>query len=432
MKKTIYLIVLLFLLGSLSADWDPTETHGMHFPQLPDPTGYDVDCNLPRTLADDFLCTESGPIREIHIWISQRYLQEPTPPPPPPIFNIHLSIHEDIPAGILEPWSMPGQLLWEGNFTPGQFIIREPAYEGDQGWFDPWMQFVWLFDHNWFWQVNIEPILDPFIQVEGEIYWLDVTIDSQEEIGWKTSLDHWNDDAVFYDETFPPNYWRELIDPEPPFESLDLAFVIGGSEFPKPVQLSSFTSIYSNGCPMLNWSTQSELNNLGWNIYRGESGSAFMDNTTICLNDLGLIPGAGTTSQPTYYQYIDEQEVIVGQTYWYWLETVESSGTTDTYGPVTLTILDEEQTPELPEVTYLYGNYPNPFNPETNIEFSVKEGENGIVTIYNAKGQLLETHQFEAGEHQLTWDATQFGSGIYFYKLDTPSYVETKKMIMLK
>jgi hypothetical protein len=432
MKKLVYFLVFLFVASMLMADWDPTESHGMHYPQMPDPLGYDVDCNDPHILADDFLCTLSGPIREIHIWISQRYLLEPIPPPPPPILNIHLSIHSDIPAGILEPWSMPGELLWQGDFTAAEFIIREPAYEGDQGWFDPWIPMLWLNDHLWYWQVNIEPIMDPFIQVEGEIYWLDVSIDSPEEIGWKTSLDHWNDDAVYYDENFPPNFWRELIDPEPPFESLDLAFVIGGDDYPKPVELSSFTTLYTNGNAILNWTTQSETNNIGWNVYRGESETALENNTSICLNNSGLILGAGTTTEPTNYQFTDEYDVIVGQTYWYWLESVDGAGSTEIYGSVTLTIPEDEPVPQLPQTTFLCSNYPNPFNPDTKIEFTIKEGENGSLSIYNAKGQLLETHQYEAGEYELTWDAVQYGSGIYFYKLETQSYTETKKMIMLK
>ncbi len=413
------------------ADWDITESHGMHYPQMPDPTGYDVDCNDPRILADDFLCTQSGPIREIHIWISQRY--QTGEPIPPPILNIYLSIHTDIPAaGSPTGYSMPGELLWSDDFGVGQFIIREPAYEGLQGWFDPWIPELWLGDHIWYWQVNIEPILDPFVQIEGEIYWLDVSITSPEEIGWKTSLDHWNDDAVYYDQDFPPFFWIDLIDPEPPFESLDMAFVIGGDDYPKPVELSSFTTLYANGNAILNWTTQSETNNLGWNIYRGETENALENNTTFCLNNSGLIPGAGTTTEPTNYQFTDEYDVIVNQTYWYWLETVDGGGNTDNYGPVTLTIPEEEPVPVLPQNTFLCSNYPNPFNPSTFIEFSIKEGETGKLTIYNTKGQVIETRTYEAGSDYYKWDGTEYGSGIYFYKLETQSYTETKKMIMLK
>jgi hypothetical protein len=370
MKKTIYFILFLFITGTLMADWDITESHGMHYPQMPDPTGYDVDCNDPRILADDFLCTQSGPIREIHIWISQRY--QTGEPIPPPILNIYLSIHTDIPAaGSPTGYSIPGELLWSDDFGVGQFIIREPAYEGLQGWFDPWIPELWLGDHIWYWQVT-------------------------------------------------------------PFESLDMAFVIGGDDYPKPVELSSFTTLYANGNAILNWTTQSETNNLGWNIYRGETENALENNTTFCLNNSGLIPGAGTTTEPTNYQFTDEYDVIVNQTYWYWLETVDGGGNTDNYGPVTLTIPEEEPVPVLPQNTFLCSNYPNPFNPSTFIEFSIKEGETGKLTIYNTKGQVIETRTYEAGSDYYKWDGTEYGSGIYFYKLETQSYTETKKMIMLK
>jgi hypothetical protein len=199
-----------------------------------------------------------------------------------------------------------------------------------------------------------------------------------------------------------------------------------------PVNLSSFTATYIDCSSILNWTTQSENNNLGWNVYRGETETALENNTSICLNNSGLIPGAGTTTEPTDYQFTDEYDVTVGQTYWYWLESVDGGGGTENYGPVTLTVPEEEPVPELLQKSFLCSNYPNPFNPETKIEFSIKENETGTLTIYNVKGQLLETYKYEAGEHELTWDAIQYGSGIYFYKLETQSYTETKKMIMLK
>ena len=199
-----------------------------------------------------------------------------------------------------------------------------------------------------------------------------------------------------------------------------------------PVTLSNFTAQFVNDNLTILWTTQSETNNLGWNIYRGETENALENNTTFCINNSGLIPGAGTTSGPTNYQFTDEYDVTVGQTYWYWLESIDGGGNTDTYGPATLTVPEEEPVPQLPQNTFLCRNYPNPFNPETMIEFSIKENETGTLTIYNTKGQLLETYQYEAGEHELTWDAIQYGSGIYFYKLKTQSYTETKKMIMLK
>jgi hypothetical protein len=205
-------------------------------------------------------------------------------------------------------------------------------------------------------------------------------------------------------------------------------FTIGEEDSPLPVTLSSFTAIYANSTPILHWTTQSENSNLGWNVYRSFSQNLEQASQI----NYELIPGAGTTSEPTDYQFTDEYDVIVSQTYWYWLETVDGGGNTGTYGPATLTIPEEEPVPQLPQYTFLCKNYPNPFNPDTKIEFDIKEGENGSLTIYNLKGQLLVTYQYEAGEHELAWDAAQYGSGIYFYKLETQSYTETKKMIMLK
>lgn len=77
-------------------------------------------------------------------------------------------------------------------------------------------------------------------------------------------------------------------------------------------------------------------------------------------------------------------------------------------------------------------NYPNPFNPETNIQFDIKENETGTLTLFNIKGQILESHQFESGKHNYLWNASNQASGIYFYKLQTQTIIETRKMLLLK
>jgi len=196
-----------------------------------------------------------------------------------------------------------------------------------------------------------------------------------------------------------------------------------------PVTLSSFTAVYENSTPTLHWTTQSESNNLGWNVYRSLSENLGQSNQ---MNNV-LIPGYGTTSEPTDYVFTDVNEVENNTSYWYWIESTSYSGETEIFGPVTLTIqIEDNQTPDLPTESMLQGNYPNPFNPNTMISFSIQDGESGALTIYNTKGQLLETHNYEAGDHELNWDAAKYGSGIYFYKLETQNFVSTKKMIMVK
>lgn len=81
-------------------------------------------------------------------------------------------------------------------------------------------------------------------------------------------------------------------------------------------------------------------------------------------------------------------------------------------------------------------NYPNPFNPATNISFSVKrETSNVKLLVYDTNGKLISelfNGDLSAGSYEVKFNGENLASGIYYYKLETASYVETKKMILLK
>lgn len=99
-----------------------------------------------------------------------------------------------------------------------------------------------------------------------------------------------------------------------------------------------------------------------------------------------------------------------------------------------------------PDRFMLYNNYPNPFNPSTNIEFSIPSGSHVTVTVYNMLGQEvanLVNERLNPGVFKTTWDGknaygNQVPSGMYFYRIvATPSsggepYIETRKMLLLK
>jgi len=216
--------------------------------------------------------------------------------------------------------------------------------------------------------------------------------------------------------------------------------IILGSDNPLPVTLSTFTAQYINNTSIIAWTTQSEMDNLGWNIYRSPSqnmGQALQLNTE-------LIPGAGTTTQPTNYQFIDDDIYqIPGYTYWYSIESIDLSGTSCSYGSVSCEIPgdgDDLETPAIPIEYGLMQNYPNPFNPNTLISFNLKDNEFVILKIYDIKGNFIKTivnEQLPSGPHEYFWDSKncdgkQMSSGIYIYLMEAGSYSSTKKMILLK
>lgn len=235
-RLLITALCVLFASTMAFGDWDPGDGDKMHYPQLPDPFGWDVYADAtqawgPGSVADDWLCSEDGPVADIHIWGS--WSQDMIDP----ITNVYVSIYSDVPgpdasdipgldANGLE-FSMPGTLLWDRDFSATQINVRDYG-DGDQGFYVPQdnASGVWPNDHNLFHQINIENIDDPFQQVEGTIYWLEIQVthvNADPWWGWKTTQDHFNDDAVWYD--YSTDQWRELRDPSTD-ESLDMAFVI--------------------------------------------------------------------------------------------------------------------------------------------------------------------------------------------------------------
>jgi hypothetical protein len=175
----------------------------------------------------------------------------------------------------------------------------------------------------------------------------------------------------------------------------------------------------------VNWTAESESNMYGYRLYRSQGDLDEVEYTSNLIE-------ANNTPQTQVYSF-EDYEVEANATYNYWIEALDMDGTATMHGPVSI-FIEEEIVPELPTETALQGNYPNPFNPVTNIKFDVKEGETAELTIYNAKGQIVEQANFEAapGGHVYSWDAADNGSGVYFYRLRSESYNSVKKMIMIK
>lgn len=95
----------------------------------------------------------------------------------------------------------------------------------------------------------------------------------------------------------------------------------------------------------------------------------------------------------------------------------------------------EENYQQIPENISLSQNYPNPFNPATTIEYSIPQAGLVTIKIYDILGREvtnLVNEEKLAGNHKVNFNASGLSSGIYFYKLQAGSYIETKKMLLLK
>lgn len=233
-------------------NWE--EIHKMHYPQHPDPYGWDVnmmesDLGDDFLLADDWQCSMSGNVTEIYFWIS--WYNDVVVP----IESFTVAIHADITADESPyGYSMPGYKLWERTFYEMEFNISDP-YSGEQGWIDPIpggdVNYE-LDNHYQYYLVSITNITDPFFQYNNTIYWLSLNANissvDQEQLGWKTSLDHWNDNAVFglseggeeplsegEFENTQEIFWWNLSDPYVG-GPIDFAFVIGGEPGEEPPQ----------------------------------------------------------------------------------------------------------------------------------------------------------------------------------------------------
>jgi len=202
--------------------------------QPPDdsPMGLDVSAYEPFVLAEDFLCNESGMITEIDFWASW-YHDEP-PDGDPNLVAFILSLHSDVPAGIDLPWSHPGEVLWMHAFDPYECTAQLWG-AGEEGWLEPPDLYDPFADTQiWLYSCHIpEPYW--FQQEEGTVYWVDVQASplGPSMFGWKTSIEHWNDDGTWSmgaEPIDPLNWWELLYPPGHPLfpESIDLSFQLWG------------------------------------------------------------------------------------------------------------------------------------------------------------------------------------------------------------
>jgi hypothetical protein len=237
--------------------------------QLPDvtPAGVDIciDSNdgIFRTIADDFNCTSTDLLTDVHLWGSWKKDIIGA------ITKIHLSIHPDDPAGQAgadpdNKYSKPGpEILWQDSFLPGQFlqslyhVVRKPG----QWWWDPVKNEIVAGANRKLWRIDIYIDPNKAFKQEGtfekpKIYWLDVSIDTKDgQFGWKSRRwpEHFMDDAV-QDINDLPREWDELRFPKTNLyhdieqNSVDMAFQLTYSQEPN---LPTMRPVSATQCPVV-------------------------------------------------------------------------------------------------------------------------------------------------------------------------------------
>lgn len=209
-------------------------------------------------------------------------------------------------------------------------------------------------------------------------------------------------------------------------------------DFPLPVVLTSFSAVGGLNNVTLHWKTASETDVAGFNLYR-----SLGQNGTYSRINPALIPATGSGPQGQDYQYLDGN-LVNGFHYYYKLSTVNVGGFELMQGQPILGIAGNPggtswaQPPDFNQLTYLQlkGNYPEPFNGNTSIVFSVYEAGNVKLEIFNLNGSrvtsLIDAY-LQPGEYEKTFQDEHLPSGVYLYRLrGERGYDTVRKMVLLR
>ena len=180
-------------------------------------------------VADDWNCTDPRPVTDVHFWGSYIGWETKSEKPqshPPVVEGFMIRIYEDVPAGVDQSYSHPGELLCEEKVWGFEEMYVAAILHPDE-----------TYEHKFYYSLDLP---EPFKQKEGTIYWISIAAIMPDEYkypwGWETSTRHWNDDACRW---YHNNYWEEILPSQLPLwyqercKTVDMAFELTvGSESP--------------------------------------------------------------------------------------------------------------------------------------------------------------------------------------------------------
>jgi hypothetical protein len=185
-----------------------------------------------------------------------------------------------------------------------------------------------------------------------------------------------------------------------------------------PVELSSFSASVIGASIQLNWTTETEVNNYGFDVERKSSTGSW--------EKISFVNGNGNSNSTKQYSFIDNE--VNSGTYSYRLKQIDNDGKYSYSKIIEISLLKS--------IEYtLAQNYPNPFNPTTLISFTLPEAGTVKLTVYNLLGQEIKTlvsGYKDSGVHFYYFDAEDLNSGVYIYKFETKGFTQTRKMTLFK
>lgn len=189
-----------------------------------------------------------------------------------------------------------------------------------------------------------------------------------------------------------------------------------------PVELTSLSIKVVDKNVLMNWTTATEINNKGFEIERSDVGLKRLE-----WKNIGFVEGNGTTTKINHYSFID-QNVLPGK-YIYRLKQIDYDGSYKYSREIEVNVTS-------PTIFSLNQNFPNPFNPETSISFTIPEETNVSIKLYDITGReirVLVNEKKQPGYYTIKLKGGDLSSGVYFYRLTTSSgFTAVKKLILLK
>ncbi len=297
-------------------------------------------------------------------------------------------------------------------------VFTGPEYEVEIGYSSEYRKITWIYTYNEQFAGDYESIPEEWLSIL-RVTMMFTTGEEKASLSWAGSPSY----MVLDDQG------NDITGDYMPI-STDL------QDIPLPVEMSAYSAIIDKNVATVSWRTETELNNLGFNVYRSENA----ENNFIKVTE-DLIRGQGSTSMATDYQYIDNS-IDASKDYWYLIETISIDGLSTFYGPIQATVSSaiSRDINSVPSEFALLQNYPNPFNPSTQIRYDLSTAGQVNLIIYDILGtkvrSLVNAYQ-PAGAYSVTWDGTdnngqRLESGIFIYELRAGHHVLYQKMTMLK